>query len=64
MTKDELRDQLAREISQLEVSTALWTMQVSRLTEETLKASASRALHSLLAATRELRSAIEEIERA
>ena len=64
MTKDELRDQLAREISQLEVSTALWTMQVSSLTDETLKSSASRALHSLLAAARELRSAVEEIERA
>jgi transcriptional regulator with AAA-type ATPase domain len=64
MTKDELRDQLARELSQVESSSVLWSEQTSRLTDEKLRSAASRALQSLLGAARELRSAIEEIERA
>lgn len=64
MTKDELRDQLARELSQIEFSTVLWSEQASRLTEESLKSAASRVLQCLLAAARELRNAVEEVERA
>jgi hypothetical protein len=51
-------------VSQVESSTVLWAEQVSCLTDESLKSAANRALHSLLAAARELRGAIEEIEQA